>query len=184
MEHFIREEVVEKATRHLPSYARTALGLACAERAATLLRTDDKLSALIDRGLEDGWKWVSGGTLKANELYEQIDPLAYASTDFATGSVPQSAVLSVVSCLYYTTSEIASFETRKELEELLNIGSDMADVGDEALVDCLAKAAEVAENTEAEVQWQQKTIDRLLSNFRVEVPYQLGPPLSRTYFQS
>ena len=104
--------------------------------------------------------------------------------DFEKDTAPRDAMLSVVACLYYATGEIATYQTEEAPPGSSPLGSDMADVGPEDLVECLTKASEVAENTEAEVQWQQEAINRLLSDFHVEDNYQLGPPLNRAYFQS
>jgi hypothetical protein len=174
---------VQTAIRELPSRARVGLALTSAERALASLADFPDVCSLGYRGLEDAWRWVDSTAGRSLDLYNQIDPLAFASTDLAADTTQHNAVLAVVSALYYAAGEIATYETPENAHQLFSpLGSDMADVGSEDLVECLERAADSAMDVEAEIQWQQKLIDRLLSDFHTVDPYQPGSSIRRDYF--
>lgn len=153
---------VEKAIPELPSRARVGLALRSAERALASLADCPDVFSLASRGLEDAWRWVNGTAVRPLALYRQIDPLAFASTDLAPDTAPHNAALAVVSALYYAAGEAAAHETAENGHPPVSpLGSDMADVGIEDLMECLERAASSAADAEAETWWQQELIERL-----------------------
>lgn len=124
---------------------------------------------------------MHGAGVKSLALYSQINPLAFGSTDLAPDTVQHNAALAVVSALYYAAGEAAAYETPENAPPPVSpLGSDMADVGYEDMVECLERAASSAADTEAETRWQQELIERLWQR-RVRdtdcVPNSLGEKL-------
>lgn len=136
---------VEKAIQELPSRARVELALASAEHTLASLADCPDVCGLASRGLADAWRWVNGTAVRPLDLYRQIAPLAFASTDLAPDTAPHNAALAVVSALYYAAGEAAAYEIPENAHPLFSpLGSDMADVGYEDLVECLERAASSA----------------------------------------
>jgi len=174
---------IEKAIQTLPSRARVGLALSATEHVVHALAKEATVLTAIRQGLADGWRWVHGEKVDPVQFYNRIDPLALASADYPIGTQRKNVLLSIVAGFYYTTGEIASYETLQGADQgYSTLGSDMADVEEEDLLECLHKAAESAADVSAEAQWQQNMADRLLTDFQTDDPDQIGPPIPREYF--
>jgi len=174
---------VEEAIQKLPSRARVGLVLCATEHVIEAAPKEPAVLTGIRQGLADGWKWMQGENVDPTKLYERIDPLALASADYPIGIPQKNVLLSVVAGFYYTTGEIASYTTPEGADQgYPPLGSDMADVGEEDLFECLHKAAESASDVPAEAQWQQNLAERLLTDFQTDNPDQLGPSIPHEYF--
>lgn len=174
---------IEEAVQTLPSRVRVGLVLSAAEHVLEDLSKRSAVPAEVQQGLADGWKWVHGEEVDPVQFYNRIDPLALVSADYAIGTPQKNVLLSIVAGFYYTTGEIASYTTPEGADQGYSpLGSDMADVGEEDLLECLHKAVESAFSVSAESQWQQNMVDRLLADFQTDNPDQLGPPIAHEYF--
>ncbi len=175
----------EEAIQALPSRARVGLALASVEHVVATLSTEPVAFSEARQGLDDGWRWVHGGKVDPIKFYERVEPLALASTDFPIGTAKKNALLSAVAAFCYTTGEILSYGASAGIDpEDTTLDSEMADIGEDDLVDCLQKAVEGAPDVTAEAQWQRHLADRLVADFRTDDPDQLGPTIAREYFLS
>ncbi len=178
------EMYVNQATSSLPVRARVALALISAEHVLPALDDHPDVLGPARRGLENGWQWAGGGNVRALRLYQQIDPLAYASMDFDRESPLRSAMFAVTAALYCVTREALNHEKPDASDQQYDpFGSDIADVvGEEALRDCLSKALDSSADRRAEADWQQRMVERLLTIYETKFPQQLGPPIAHNFF--
>jgi hypothetical protein len=157
----------------LPVRARTAVGLAAAERATASLGGYPNVRNAARGGLTLGWRWVGGEPIPPRHLYDEVHRLLGLEKDLGDDQRAKQALFAVIDGLYYTTWQAQRATPGPTLP------NDIAEIGEDDLTAALERTATLADDPAGERDQQSSLIQRL-SELSLASPDSLGPPLNRT----
>ncbi len=169
----------------LPIRARVGLALASAEHVLPFLTGDPQIFEGARSALVDGWRWSRDETIPAQVLYDHIYPLMEFEHEIEPPDVErkENALFSTITAMYYVTWQAARREEQEEgVDQYTPLPNDIAEIGEEDVIDCLAYAAQAANQPDSEVRWQQRILHNLLNDFETDDSEILGEVVPSHYF--
>jgi len=169
----------------LPIRVRVAFVIVCASRTTSALAQMPEIHAFVQQVLQNCWKWQSGQSLTAHELYPAVEKLFEFEDLVKEDEKRLAALFAVLTALYYTTAQ--AYDVQYRISGTVNnplLPEDMAEIGDDDVLNGAEYALKASDNPEAEARWQQSTLLRLMTDFKAKGENDLGDPISLAYFRA
>jgi len=176
---FVLEDVLALAIR-----ARVAFVIVYASRTVSALALMPEIQAYAQKVLQNCWQWQIHQSPTAHELYPAIEKL-FEFEDLVKEDEKQLAALfAVLNALCYTTAQ--AYDVQYRISGTVNnplLPEDMAEIGDDDVINGAEYALKASDDPEAEASWQQRTFQRLMTDFKAKSADDLGEPVRLEYFR-
>jgi hypothetical protein len=162
-------EMLEKLTIR----ARVAFVLGVADRVMLNLIEHSTAFDAGSKAISAGWRWVEGGSISANELYDNhVENLAIQSS-----MIDNPALGTVISALYYVMWHAFKQEINDGKAPI--VPNDIAEVSEE-VVDEVCDYATKAKNCDD--VWIISVIRRMTKDYTAVQKGEMGSTITRKYF--
>ena len=168
----------------LTTRARVAFVVACATRTVSALATMPEIQAYAQKVLQNCWQWQTDQSLTAHELYPAVEQLFEFEYLLKEDEKKLSALFAVLTALYYTTAQ--AYDAQYRISGTANnpmLPEDMAEIGDDDVINGAQYALKASDHPEDEVGWQQRTFQRFITDFKAKSADDLGEPVKFEYFR-
>jgi hypothetical protein len=175
----VLEDVLALAIR-----ARVAFVIVCASRTMATLSQVPEIYIFGQKILQSCWKWQTDQSMTAHELYPFVERLFEFEDLVKEDEKRLAALFAVLTALYYTTSQ--AYDAQYRISGKVNnplLPEDMAEIGDDDVLNGAEYALKASDNPEAEARWQQSTFLRLMTDFKSKGENDLGDPIRLEYFR-
>jgi Immunity protein Imm6 len=175
---FVLEDVLALAIR-----ARVTFVTVCASRTVSALAPMPEIQTYAQKALQNCWKWQTQQSPTAHELYPTIEKLFEFEHLVKENEKQLAALFAVLTALYYTTAQ--AYDAQYRISGTVNnplLPEDMAEIGDDDVLHGAEYALKASDHPEAEASWQQRTFQRLMTDFKAKSADDLGEPVRLEYF--
>lgn len=193
-----KEIILNSLCRNVTTRAKIAFLLISAERA--LKTIEGKVSTIypensneaneiyewFSSALNDGWIWLTNLEMKGKAYYEKyfIDqpPIYTGYYEYRTQPQEERAFNGIRDALFYVCYHMLDYEMSKTGQNTF-IYSDIAEVDEDIVLECLESIRESSKDEQIELAWQEKVITQLLQDHYTEEFDVLGELIGKEYFE-
>ena len=178
--------------------ARVAFLLSSAERALTVLEgktskaypdNPNEAQEIFDwfsNAINDGWGWLANLEMTGKKYYEKyfvVQPPVYIGYyEYSNQPKEERAFNGIRDALYYLCYHMLDYEMSQTGKDTF-VYSDIAEVDEDILLECLESIRKSSDDEQAELAWQEKVINQLLQDHYTEEFDTLGELIGREYFE-
>ena len=165
--------------------ARVAFVTVCASRTLATLYQMPEIHSFGQKVLQNCWNWQTNQSITAHELYPAVEKLFELEDLVKEDEKKLAALFAVLTALYYTTAQ--AYDAQYRISGKVNnpmLPDDMAEIGDDDVINGAEYALKASDDPEAEARWQQSTFQRFITDFKAKGENDLGDPVKLEYFRA
>ena len=163
--------------------ARVAFVIVCASRTIETLSPMPEIHVFGKNVLQNCWKWQTDQSITAHELYPFVERLFEFEELVKEDEKRLAALFAVLTALYYTVAQ--AYDVQYRISGIVGnplLPDDMAEIGDDDVINGAEYALKASDNPEAEASWQQSTLQHLMTVFKAKSEIDLGDPVQLEQF--